>query len=84
MKTTRIVRCAQGAWKWQTPYQVVTYEARAGAGGRLLIWRILAASRKLTLDRAIAATGGRACMGGLGNRRVMSDTDRDAVYSRDL
>lgn len=80
MKTTRIAIQAQGSWRWQTPYRIQEYEAKPSSDGRHLIWKMVSRSRKLTRTRA-EMHAPAAAMGGIGNRRVMSDADRDAVYS---
>lgn len=80
-RETRIVRQAQGAWRWQTPYRVQTYVARPGAGGAL-VWKLAGRSPKMTLAQATARAP-HALWGGLGNRRVMTEADRAAVYNAD-
>lgn len=80
--TISIVRCSQGTWRWQTPYEVVTYVAEAGRDNVLRWQRAGRRMGKITYDRAInwfPAAG----EGGLHNRPVTPDRDRDAIYSDD-
>jgi len=77
--TTRIVRCQQGAWRWQIPYEIVCYISAAGADG-VLRWQRNSSIRKLTLSRALALAGHKKT-GGIHGRPVVED--RDAIYSDD-
>jgi len=77
--TSRIVRCCQGAWRWQTPYELVWYSAVSGADG-VLRWQRDSSTRKMTFARA-AALAGHKITGGIHGRPVVEN--RDVIYSND-
>jgi phage portal protein BeeE len=78
MTTQRAVRQQQGAWRWQIPYRVQTYVARAGSDGYLR-WYLDRVGNKVTAKRLPDDIE----FGGIHGRLVMTDAQRDAVYSDD-
>ena len=81
MKTTSIVRSQQGAWRWQTPYRIHYYQSSASVDG-VLRWRLTGTSAKLTWARA-RTLAGHCRTGGLHRLPVVSNAERDSIYSND-